>query len=528
MRRWFFIGLLVLIFAACHRPVETVHAPSPHLNVIDSVMWQQPDSAFSLLLAFAESPEAGSLDEFNGHYFQLLVSELLYKNDYEQTNREELLEAVAYFDTVDNAFLAARAHYINGVGFYEKDSVVEACEEYLRALEIKEESWGNDNEFIALIYTRLTELFSDCYLHEQAIYFGKYALSHYKNSSTEPWHLSWVLSEIGAQYNMIEQTDSAEYYYQTALSFLPDTNSQVYRDISTRMAYLSYCVNKDSEETLQRLYGLLQQSDSERERLARCLIIGDVYYQERQIDSAWIYLNRVFENTDVIGSKKQAAEWLVIICKSQERVADGLVYADYLVPFANQEENQSMIKSQLTNLYNTFTKKKLEQQQRQVIKKYERIIVVIISCVIVIIPFIYLFHKRRTVPVRSSSLEHFLEEPICHDIIISVQGVNIKRSAIPNDYPNLILDEMQLQQLALAVNRCFDSFESDIARFGISPNSTVCSLCHLYLLGMDEKQSAILLNRDYSSVKRYEKKLKSAFDTQENLVTYLRRLAIGN
>ena len=78
MRRWFFIGLLVLIFAACHRPVETVHAPSPHLNVIDSVMWQQPDSAFSLLLAFAESPEAGSLDEFNGHYFQLLVSELLY------------------------------------------------------------------------------------------------------------------------------------------------------------------------------------------------------------------------------------------------------------------------------------------------------------------------------------------------------------------------------------------------------------------------------------------------------------------
>jgi uncharacterized protein with PIN domain len=39
---------------------------------------------------------------------------------------------------------------------------------------------------------------------------------------------------------------------------------------------------------------------------------------------------------------------------------------------------------------------------------------------------------------------------------------------------------------------------------------------------MDEKQTAILLNRDYSSIKRYEKKLKNAFETQENMVSFLR------
>ena len=35
-----------------------------------------------MLLEFAASPEVDSLNEFNGHYFQLLVSKLLYKNDY--------------------------------------------------------------------------------------------------------------------------------------------------------------------------------------------------------------------------------------------------------------------------------------------------------------------------------------------------------------------------------------------------------------------------------------------------------------
>ena len=132
------------------------------LENIDSLMWQQPDSAFALLIDFAGCPEADSLDESDLHYFQLLVSELLYKNDYEQTNRKDLLRAVAYYDSIagspgaeargmsvgpfrrrdashasaqTTAFLAARAHYINGVGCYERDSVVEACKEYIGALE---------------------------------------------------------------------------------------------------------------------------------------------------------------------------------------------------------------------------------------------------------------------------------------------------------------------------------------------------------------------------------------------------------
>ncbi|MBO4745004.1 MAG: hypothetical protein IJM12_02960 [Bacteroidales bacterium] len=50
----------------------------------------------------AASPEADSLAEFEGHYCQMLISELLYKNDYEQSNHEELLKAVWYFDSIVN------------------------------------------------------------------------------------------------------------------------------------------------------------------------------------------------------------------------------------------------------------------------------------------------------------------------------------------------------------------------------------------------------------------------------------------
>ena len=58
-------------------------------------MWQQPDSALLALIAYE-----GDASEYNNQYAQLLTSELLYKNDYEQTNRRELRQAVVYFDSL--------------------------------------------------------------------------------------------------------------------------------------------------------------------------------------------------------------------------------------------------------------------------------------------------------------------------------------------------------------------------------------------------------------------------------------------
>ena len=141
------IALLIGLLAACTKAPEPVEGPTSKLSSIDSLMWQQPDSALLALMAYE-----GDVSEYNNHYAQLLTSELLYKNDYEQTNRPELQQAVAYFDSLmqvsepqrslslskgrsasakTTAFLAARAHYINGVGYYERDSAVQACTEYI-------------------------------------------------------------------------------------------------------------------------------------------------------------------------------------------------------------------------------------------------------------------------------------------------------------------------------------------------------------------------------------------------------------
>ena len=180
-------------------PPTTSPRPSPGgegvasrtLENIDSLMWRQPDSALTVMLEFAGSEEADILNEFEGHYCQVLVAELLFKNYYRQINRTEVLRAEGYFDSlVDihgadtrgvsvqerDAFLAARAHYINGAGYYERDSLIEACGEYLNALRIMESHFGENElvgkkaRFMALTYNRLGDLFSKQFIQEPAIY----------------------------------------------------------------------------------------------------------------------------------------------------------------------------------------------------------------------------------------------------------------------------------------------------------------------------------------------------------------------
>ena len=253
----FLIGLAMLV--ACSQPTkvevpEPVEGPTIALSQIDTLMWHQPDSALAVMMEFAGSAEADSLDEFEGHYCQVLIAELLYKNDYGQSNRKDLLKAVAYFDSLtftlndiphasrrhcgldpqspnqnDNiVFLSARAHYMNGVGYYEHDSVVAACGEYLKALEMVETHFPGIEtrhgtslqpnhlpRFMALTYGRLGDLFSGQFMQEPAIVCYKNSLVFSKIEPTSANGIANLMSHLGNQYSILQQMDSAGYYFKT-------------------------------------------------------------------------------------------------------------------------------------------------------------------------------------------------------------------------------------------------------------------------------------------------------------------------
>ena len=403
-------GLMVLLLGACTSHSETrhgtslPHASSPELAAIDSLMWRQPDSALAVLQQFAASPQTDSLDELNGHYCQLLVSELLYKNDYGQSNRPALQQAVAYFDSLiltlkdtptlkrliagtyplsltrnDNIhFLTARAHYINGVGYYERDSVVDACKEYLKALEVMESHFeekelvGNKAIFMALTCTRLTDLYADDFLQEQALDFGKLSLKYYQKYDAQPSHIAWVLNELGFIYDIMGQLDSSDYYYSCAVDILPDTINPTYRDITTRQALLSYKKDHQPEKSLALLYRLAQLAESNHELLARYLVIGDIYYYEGHYDSAWVYLKQVYDNTSAPDSKMLATERLQEISIKNGDTLKAREYALARSQYVTAKDEDGKLHSTLTGLCQQYEQIKQETQHRLKVQKATR------------------------------------------------------------------------------------------------------------------------------------------------------------
>jgi tetratricopeptide (TPR) repeat protein len=633
MKRHLPIGLLLLLaFAVCtschNDAVETRHGTSlptasPELQAIDSLMWQRPDSALAVLLDYLDTDGRDaarhvSTDEtFDRHYAHLLLAELLYKNDYAQTNRPELQQAVSYFDSLVRLasprppfkgvrgiqrthssdydrlyFLSARAHYINGVGYYENDSAVEACKEYLKALEIMDERFGEKElvgkkaRFMAMTYTRLTELFSDFYLHEQAVYFGKLSLDYYQKYNAESWHIAWVLEEIGSHYHMLDNYDSAGCYYQKAFHTLEDTNSLSFRDISTHQAFLNYNMGKNADTALHQLFEILSYSESEKESLSRYAIVGEIFYNEKQYDSAKVYLNKVFHETSAIGSKKQAAEWLVEICKAQGKDNETHEYADFLVPFANFNENQSVQESQMTALYQEYEQKRIDLQVRQKITKNQRTAnkaIGLLLGIIAVVAVLYLVNKKRHSNVKKqkeetekrleverqahkmeqaalagrlrksndalviqkeekenllktlqayqkqlrwNSLNDFMNEDICKEILSLLNNKEIKRESKVGYYPELQLSRSQLSCLDVAVEKHFGGFSKILTDLSPKISREELSQCWLYLLDLEDVQIAHLLSCDYSTIKKRSKKMKSNFGIEKDPRQFIREYVL--
>ena len=347
---------------------------------IDSLMWKQADSALKVMMEFAGSEAADSLDVFEGHYCQVLIAELLYKNFYKQSNRKELLKAVGYFDSIDDGFLSARAHYINGVGFYERDSVVAACGEYLKALEVVETHFPGIEtrhgtslqpnhlpRFMALTYNRLGDLFSGQFMQEPAIVCCKKALAYKRIEPVPQLFYCRSLEFLGRQYSKLNLYDSAAYCFDEALRLLPDTNNLVYRDVVSQYALLKYETEEDGESFIQDLKCMMAQAADESERLTRYLTIGAIYMDKGLNDSALKYLTPVFMYKDDDISVKKAARCLREIYQSKGDTEKAAQFAMYQAENESLERESNALASRLNDMFQShieWEKEKAETERK--------------------------------------------------------------------------------------------------------------------------------------------------------------------
>lgn len=601
----FLVGLAMLV--ACSKPTKvevpepvvaepcrSVEGPTLALSQIDTLMWHQPDSALAVMMEFAGSTEADSLNEFNGHYCQVLVAELLFKNDYGQSNREELLKAVGYFDSIvgldgvdvqkQNAFIGARAHYINGVGFYEKGDVVNACAEYLKTLEVMEAHFEEKELvkkkaiFMTYTYNRLMELFSTQFMMDPAIECGEKALMFCRIEPTSSEGVSNILYRLGKQYDKMHEIDKARQYYELALENISNTDNMVYRDIVSSKALCDYELGSDVKQALDKLDYTLIHAKTEKERLNRYLTIGGVFFYEGNYDSAIFYLKPVFENNEA-GLQTQAAGYLRIVYDSIGDVEKSNVYMRFLTNQKKPDGENKALVSKLNDLFQQHLQWKqgrteAERQQAARLRR-NRMIVVVCALVVVAGLLAWLLHRRKMrqqrdaasqqmeaereahrlekasmsgrlkrsnqelrelkdqmrqqagngAPKQEAQAVSFNDEPICRLIMERVNEGQFKAQMDCKLFQDYALGKEQVMALREAADRHFNQFTVRLAK--AYPNLTKGDLdyCCLYLLGLSDADISALMQRAYNTVSERSRKLKGVFGSEESLSVTLRGFA---
>ena len=391
---------MLLTWVSCHGPVETRHGTSlqhsisPELAFIDSLMWYRPDSAFWHVGHYFK-PNGDNIStistraEYDRHYAYLLLAELLFKNDYPQTCRKNLLQSVDYYDSLcyrdvsgnlsTYKFLSARAHYMNGVGFQEQDSVIEACTEYIRALEIMENHFPivetqratslhatpHLPRFMMLIYCRLGGLFSNQFMQEPAIYCFKKALVFNRLEPIFQDDYSNSLYYIGLQYDKLQQWDSAQYYYDEALRLLPDTSNWLFKVLMSSKANLSYTSSENVEPAVSDLKRIAAKAAS-YDKPWHFFLIGQIYYNNKQYDSALVYLEPTFEQSKNIETKALLAKFLHDIYHNR---GDTLKATQYAVYHAGNTEQERVKMARVSYLSELFQKHLQKEQETKLLRE---------------------------------------------------------------------------------------------------------------------------------------------------------------
>ena len=606
---------LLLLFSYCGKEGKQQFEPqgsSVHaaLAEIDSLMWRQPDSAFTLLLQFVGSPEADGLDTYNGHYCQLLISELLYKNDCEQTNRQDLQKAVTYFDSLTLTlndtptlksliagadplsltrndhipFLTARAHYINGVGYNERDSLVEACAEYLKALETMEEHYEEQElvekkaQFMTYIYNRLGDMFYKQFMIEPAIVCYKHSYGFSVISPISQYSISNALLRIGSQYDMKGEKDSANYYYSLALAEMPDTTNIYFRDIVSTKALLSYQLTHQAEVPLSRLKQMAVLARDDEERLTRYLLVGNIYYEEGLYDSALFYLEPVMENKENRYLQIQVANYLRTIYDSlgnREKAEECLHY----LALRNEKgaENSALV-SQLSEMFKAHMSQKQEKEagakRKLAVKKTLDVIVPIaVALALAIIVMAKLRSKKllrqqqeeadRSIEAerqahrmeqatmsgrlkrsnqevrelkdqikkmddltaKTEMAASFNEEPICRLIMERVHEGQFKSKIDCELYKTYALDKQQMLDLRMAADRHFSQFTLRLRKAYPKLTSIDIDYCCLYLLNLTYADISALMQRAYNTVVERDGKIQKIIGSEKPLPVLLMDIA---
>jgi len=375
------ISLLAIFLSAC-----TSRNGGKLLAQADSLMQERPDSALHLL---QDIPENSLKTEADRAYYALLLTQARDKNYITQANDSLIQMAARYYDTHKDAAMQARAYYLWGSFYRDKNDFPKAIDKYTIAL-----SHINDRpesaELKTSLYSNLGYLYYTQGLNAEAdsIYQRAELLAE---SQKDTVSLCYALSQRG----MISLEQGQTYY--------PKAEQQMQQALSVGKAFSDSTILTPVYHSLSMLYSLMPKPRQALQyaRLnyfnlkdtLHCyrtfLLLGNAYFLNGQYDSADICLQKIFKAERYYDTKADACMRLSEIAQKKGDMETSILWERKRATY----QDSAQIKQQSHDILSTIIAR--ERNNSSTIAKRSTHIIYTTSVVFIAISIFYIFHLKK-------------------------------------------------------------------------------------------------------------------------------------
>ena len=272
----FLLILIPIIWISC----DGMGHPTIDFRKVENLMPQYPDSALMLLEQIENKENLSRKDK--AHYY-LLLTEAKDKNYIPHTSDSLIAIATDYYEKTEYVNRKAKAWYYKGRINQDLGHPLKAQEYYLKALRDEEQVTdyallGRINNSIGMLYTYQT-------VYEKALPFQKRAVENFRMLKDSMGQI-FALRDLGRTFSMLGYKDSAIMSNQVAISLM---GKEILPSVYTELADL-YVSRQQIGEAYELLHIALRNMAKPQAKYPTYLVLGELFQQCGQIDSARVYL----------------------------------------------------------------------------------------------------------------------------------------------------------------------------------------------------------------------------------------------
>lgn len=426
------LGLTLLLFAtlfSCMRQEKPLPA---ELSRAESVMWEHPDSALSILRSM---PQSSLSSGKNYATWALLLAQARDKvygkrlpDSLNIPSSDKLVQdAMDYFEKEGDLKRMAQTYYYEGQLLKDQKKITEAMPFFLKSKEMMTKL--DEPLFTYLICQSLGNMYRYQDLYEESLVQLKDAYQYALRSGNGE-RISYALSELGRTYVHKNEMDSALFYFGKSLENAKRLGNLELEAMAMGELGFVYGKLRLYENALQyiRKEVDIKQEISCRELPQAYYGLGYVFFDAGQLDSSKVYFLKSLE-TDNLYTIKGAYDFLSKIEEEQNKYTDAIyynkqyrIYSDSIYVLTHTydlaELQARYDHERLLNIANS-----LQMEKLQILK----IALLLIICLLIIILFyqIYIFKKERLLVSIKEKINVYEEKIKENELLIEKNNARI-------------------------------------------------------------------------------------------------------